>query len=266
MSKEKVHAITVGYEDRNFKGDERLIAKRFCKERSIDWHEIVLSTKEFRNNLEEYISLLDEPNGDIASFSQWSIYKKSRELGFKVLLSGNGGDELFYGYPSHNKFASSLDYLARLKQFNLTNEKRLLKMLFYTFLNPKQSLILIKHFMTNGHEDISSLLKGCNDFGEKLEMMSYIQMGKNHQEQIYDFLFNIWLPNNCYFLADKLGMGNSVEVRSPFADHQLIEFTTSIPRVLNNSDSESKMFLRKCFKDMLPDYILNGPKRGFTPP
>ena len=70
----------------------------------------------------------------------------------------------------------------------------------------------------------------------------------------------------CLYLADRQGMGNSVEIRSPLVDYRLVEFISSIPVEMKYRPSEPKFFMKEILKGIVPEYILNAPKRGFTPP
>jgi asparagine synthase (glutamine-hydrolysing) len=70
----------------------------------------------------------------------------------------------------------------------------------------------------------------------------------------------------CLYLADRQGMGNAVEIRSPLIDYQLVEFVSSLPVEMKYRKQEPKFFLKETLKGILPDYILDAPKRGFTPP
>lgn len=257
----EVHAITVGYECKKFKGDERELAQRLAKDKGLIWHNIELSEEEYKNYLSEIVEVMDEPNGDIASFAQWSIYKKSKELGFKVLLSGNGGDELFFGYPGHNITGEFIQFLNRI------SKTRLMRFSALRWI----SVIIILIFK-NFSDVLFQLEKKINasllfpNGGQILPEQHYFHFKGEFLEKIYYFLFKVWLPNNCYFLGDKLGMGNSLEVRNPFADHELVELAYSIPMELRYDKKLSKGFLRKALKGVVPDYVLYAKKRGFTPP
>ena len=262
--REEVHAITVGYKGSNSHHDEREVAQRLCKDLGINWYNIELDPRDYKSYIHEFKDLIDEPNGDIASFAQWGIYKKAKELDFKVLLSGNGGDELFYGYPIHNKRAMALEFENQLKSFFPLTSKKI----------PRLCSFLIKNwsglysFFTQHNYLMKASPFNSTDIGliHYQSEESFRNPRDTELEQIYQFLFSVWLPNNCYHLADKLGMGQSLEVRSPFADHKLVEFVASLPIGFNFDEKLPKKLLREALEGILPDYILNAPKRGFTPP
>ena len=85
-------------------------------------------------------------------------------------------------------------------------------------------------------------------------------------DDVYYFLNYAWLTNNCYFLSDKLAMSNSIEVRSPFSDIELINFVDTLPLEFKFKNQQPKKILKDSLKGVIPDYVLNRKKTGFTPP
>ncbi len=271
--REEVHAITVGYKSRGT-SDERMVAQKFAKEKGIIYHEIELDQQDFENYFEEYTSVIDEPVCDIAAIAQWGIYKKAKELGFKVLLSGIGGDELFYGYQVHNQFGKNWSVNKEIKKFFPMNSwKGNIALAKYILRNKNKLNSYFKHnleshFTRYYKSSFDAFLSSFEnlDFTFINKELSFNDSNKNGVENIYSYLLSEWLINNCFYQTDKLAMGNSVEVRAPFADHQLIEYVLSIPFDKLYFPTNPKGFLKNTMKNDLPDYILNVPKMGFTPP
>jgi asparagine synthase (glutamine-hydrolysing) len=85
-------------------------------------------------------------------------------------------------------------------------------------------------------------------------------------DRVYHFLSGPWLANNCYFLADKLAMAHSIEVRSPFADRALMDFVDTLPLHMKFPDGKAKQLLKDSVRETLPPYVLDRTKTGFTPP
>lgn len=266
----KVHAITAGYKGKT-DCDEREIAKKFAKEKGLIWHEVELDENDFESYFYEYLKYIDEPVSDLASIAKWGIYKKAKHLGFKVLLSGDGSDEIFFGYNSHNDKAEILSLLydypkvkgETYKQEFLTNHQDIIS----RFFEGKDFLHHYRTFYYKGFETLKTEFENKDfDFETDSPVYKFYENESLAIEKIYSYLFNIWLPNNCYYLADKLAMGNSIESRCPFADKNLIEFMSSLPLDYKFKDNKPKGFLKDIAKDILPDYILSPAKRGFTPP
>ena len=103
----EVHVISAGYKGQ-YACDERSVAKRFAEEHGLIYHEVELDSSDFQQLFDEYVPHIDEPCFDVSSMSQYALYKKAAEMGFKVILSGLGGDELFYSYKDDNAIAESL--------------------------------------------------------------------------------------------------------------------------------------------------------------
>lgn len=266
---DNIHAITVGY-----KGcpdcDERALAKRLAEEKGLIWHEIELDEDDYVQYFEEYTKYIDEPVCDLASIAQWGIYKKAKKLGFTVLLSGNGGDEIFYGYPTHNQLGENMDTLSELA--NLKRKPR--KYIEYFLKNYNKMYKLMRtydhksylNFYYPNYSKLNFEWDDNFDFNQDNYREKYYNEEKYGTDKVYSYLFNVWLTNNCYYLSDKLAMGNSLEIRAPFSDRKLIEFISSLPLEYKYHTGNAKGFLKDILKDIVPDYILNAQKRGFTPP
>ena len=275
----EVHVITAGYKG-NHDVDERDVAKRFAKEKGLIYHEVELDAADFQNNFSEYSKFIDEPVCDVASMAQWALYKKAREMGFTVLLGGLGGDELFYGYPYQNNLAKSLSLfrehrslfpwkgtekkIAYLK-FMLHHWKHVLKAGFPY----KMDDALPVHWT---YEEYKNFTKTAT-IDYKNEQMNFSNIDVHYSfsenaniEEVYEYMFTRFMNTNCLYLTDRLGMGNSVEIRSPLVDYKLVEFISSLPREMKYNDKEPKSFLKETLRGLVPDYILHSQKRGFTPP
>ncbi|KKP40256.1 MAG: Glutamine-hydrolyzing asparagine synthase, asparagine synthase (glutamine-hydrolysing) [Candidatus Peregrinibacteria bacterium GW2011_GWC2_33_13] len=268
---DNIHAITVGYEGVH-DCDEREIAKQLCKEKNITWHNLELNQKDYKNYFDEYVSYLDEPVCDVAAIAQWGIYKKAKEEGFTVLLCGNGGDEIFYGYPAHNQTAENIQFIEDAKNF-LWQRRKLSKWVKYFWRNKTKLKSFIETY--NPYYFDNLFIKDMREFSYNWSdnndlsgfcFEKFLNSEKYAIDAVYSYLFNIWLINNCYFLSDKLGMAHSLELRAPFADSKLIDFVSSLPMNYRYKEGHPKYFLKEILNEVVPDYILWGNKKGFTPP
>lgn len=276
----EIHAITAGY-----KGvhdcDEREIAKRFTAEKGIVYHELELDLNDFRELFMEYSQYIDEPVSDVSSMSQWALYKKAKALGFTVLLGGLGGDELFYGYPTFNKIAESLHLEQQhQKLFPWKGIERKEAFLKFMIKNWKHVLYAGYPFQINDkiivdwtYDDYlkfagsaSYQYNGDHILFRDIDVHHSYEDGKCEVDQVYSSTFDTFMTTLCLYLADRQGMGNSVEIRSPLIDYKLVEFVSSLPLEIKYKKEDPKYFMKRILKDILPDYILQNPKKGFTPP
>ena len=271
--KQEVHAICVGYKGNYTTVDERNVARKFAKEKGLIWNEIELSQEDYFKYFDEYINIIDEPVADPAAFAQWGIFKKASELGFKVLLSGIGSDEIFYGYDSHNEFGEQFENFNKLAKYFPIGHKNLYFYLlnylikknknikFNSFTDFKQKFVTFKNFDENKY---GNYFNGVDQ--STSELFHCFSKSENAIENIYSFLNTSWLVNNCFHQADKLAMGCSIEVRAPFADHNLISFVKQLKFEEKYKSGNPKWFLKEVLKNELPDYILQPTKKGFSPP
>ena len=106
---QEVHVISAGYKGNRYKAcDERPEAKRFAAEKGLIYHEVELDVNDFQSYLEEVIPHIDEPCFDVNCMVQYALYKKAAELGFKTILCGLGGDELFYSYEIRHREVNAI--------------------------------------------------------------------------------------------------------------------------------------------------------------
>lgn len=278
----EVHTITAGYAGQH-DCDERVTARRFANEKGLFYHEIELDEHDFKNCFDEFTQYLDEPITDYAAFSQWAIYKKVKTMGFKVLLSGNGGDEIFYGYDYWNHYTESLTVQRKHQSFfpwKGYNRKK--EFLFFVLNHWKQILYAGYPVKINDSSIINWMYEDYTKFKHdatfSLHNNTYVfntidfkfslgdpELGKE-LDCVYTFLLENTMTMAYLYLSDRLGMGNSIEVRSPFLDYKLIDYVATLPINYKYKKNYPKYFLKETVKGIIPDYILNSPKKGFIPP
>lgn len=274
----EIHVITAGYKGQHSQ-DERDVARRFAKEQSLVYHEIELDANDFQQLFDEYTAYIDEPVCDVSAMSQYALYKKSRELGFKVLLSGIGGDELFYGYPECNVLAENIVLAQQLRHiFPLKSWHA--RMAYMQFLMQHPRFVLkggYPHLSNNRHpvewtqRDYERFAADAiirfagQDYSLGEEDVHFTYPDDATLTTVYEGEFSGFMKNLCLYLSDRLGMANSMEIRSPLLDYRLVEFVSSLPEQMKY-DGCPKGFYKDCLQGIVPDYILNARKRGFEPP
>ena len=273
----EIHVITAGYRGR-FSQDEREIAKRFANEKALVYHEVELDANDFKCLFAEYMQYMDEPVCDVSAMSQYALYKKAKELGFTVLLSGIGGDELFYGYPWHNQLAKSLQlrkqhldlfpWKGKKKAFAKYMVKNWKNVLFAGYPTVKlDDAVPVAWTYEDYHKFAQDAMVGWDD-----DNFSFCDVDVHYSfpidadiDVVYDYMFTRFMRNLCLYLSDRLGMANSTEIRSPLVDYKLVEFVASLPKEMKY-DGTPKGFYKECLREIVPDYILDARKRGFEPP
>ena len=273
----EIHVITAGYVGRHSQ-DERNVAKRFAKEQGLIYHEVELDVSDFQSLFAEYMPYLDEPVSDVSSMSQYALYKKAKELGFKVLLSGIGGDELFYGYPTFNRLATQLQLRCEHQSLFPWHGHKKIEFIHFLVRNWRYILFAGYPMQIDNRWPVDWTYQDYKQFaadaqidwtGEKIRLadidVHYSFANDANMETIYDLEFTTFMKNLCLYLSDRLGMANSLEIRSPLLDYRLVDFVSHMPRDMKY-DGVPKGFYKWCLRDIVPDYILDAQKRGFTPP
>lgn len=294
---EPMHAFCVGYPGRPAY-DERAQARTLAESLGMIVHEVELPVDSFVDFFPELVTIMDEPIADPAAFGHYSVPRAAADQGVKVLLSGIGGDEIFWGYPYVTKsvelnqqlldhpsirfaaqwLGSKSAQLFLIKVTHYPHAHPLLKKWAYILQkvadthNPSEQLI---YYMLHPDFDEPFALKAeiytneMKSIGSN-NLFKPTAIGLRSREKIpaavIRMLFDTWLTSNCLSLGDRVGMAVGVETRMPFLDANLIELLMRLRA--NNPDHAlgQKAWLRSALKGVLPDEVLARPKAGFQPP
>ncbi len=270
----EIHVITAGYKGQ-YSQDERSVAKRFAEEQGLIYHEIELDAADFQSLFAEYMPYIDEPVSDVSSMSQYALYKKAKELGFKVLLCGIGGDEMFYGYPFPNRAAQRYQLAQQFRElFPLDSSAA--KRKYISFLLHHWRFVLKGGYpyLSNDRWPVDWTERDYKRFATDAQSgdicfadidVHYSYPDTADLDTVYDSLFTHFMKNLCLYLSDRLGMANSLEIRSPLLDCRIVDFVSRLPQEMKY-DGTPKGFYKWCLRGIVPDYILDARKRGFEPP
>lgn len=273
-----INTFTIGYEgpgQEDESGYARMVAARYRTRHFIH----ILSSGDFFECLDLLVDFTEEPLVEPAAIALYHLARMAgREA--KVLLSGEGCDELFAGYGIYERMLT----LERLH--------RLLPESAWAFLRPiaahlpdhRASKYL--HWATAPLEQrfkgTSSNLPAAKkrhlyhpDFlgqtGDYLENTFSAHFAKlpSHKSTLSKLLYvdsKTWLPDDLLLKADKMTMAASVELRVPFLDHRLVEFASSLPDELRLHQGRSKRIFRQALAPLLPEAIITRGKKGFPVP
>jgi asparagine synthase (glutamine-hydrolysing) len=235
---------------------------------------IHVTAKDFRDILEEVVYFADQPFGISSGLGVFLIAKKAREDGIKVLLSGDGADEMFGGY-SWYKYLNSFE-----ETQNISNDRIMEDFSFHnSYIDAKNKLELFAkfspqkrawawHYYASEH-DKSILFSDNLKNSAKTSLRYFYEFSAEKSWKAVDFIKQdrmFYLPNEMLKKADRMGMGASVEVRVPFVSKDIINFVGSLDYEDLVYNGELKSLLKEAFKDLLPADIINRPKHGFNVP
>ncbi|CAB3289275.1 Putative asparagine synthetase [glutamine-hydrolyzing] 2 [Methanocaldococcus lauensis] len=266
----KLHTFSIGFEG---KYDETPYIKIVVDYFKTNHHHYYFKEEDFEKLIDKYSWIYDEPFGDYSGFPTYKVSEMAKEF-VTVVLSGDGGDEIFGGYRFH-LVSRKIEYLRKVPIFI---RKLFLKILSGNLLK-SNTLFLIKEaiklsLIENDEKFYSMLVNGkfiitkeSRNWIEKNLKYCLNKVNGNLSESIrvFDLLFRT-LSDNFLVKVDRASMANALEVRSPFLDYRFAEFSQKIPTEWKVDFFKTKKILREIVKDILPKEILNRGKSGFEPP
>lgn len=271
-----VHTLSITFDDAGY--DERHFARLVSGSFGTTHHEFLCSIEE--SEVEKLVWHLETPLVTLLNLPLYLLSRQIRELGFKVVLSGDGADEILGGY----------DYfkLLKLMRFIGRNETPgradLLRRVFPGLASPQQAWM--QYCMLKSYPVVHPALpyrfqafqfKGqlfSDDFmdrliprlGERAGELPSVPESRSLLDQALYFESTMRLPNLTLALADTMSMANSVELRSPFMDHRLVEYIFSLPGRFKMRGLNEKHLLKKSFRTFLPPAICQRRKQPLAPP
>lgn len=246
----------------------RLIAKTFGTKH----HEYVVNSRDLINDLEEIFRKFDVPSGD--GMNTYLVSKEFAKSGLKVAISGLGADELFGGYPSFERL-KTLDRYKNIFDINLECRKLIAFLFRYSNSHQKGKIVDILSINKYDLEELYCILRKNildKDFalayqcsrGEKRSLQKILIDSSNLHSTIANLEFNYFMTPLLLRDSDQMSMLNSIELRVPFLDHNLVEGVLSLND--NVKFQSNKKLLINSSKVKLPTSIYNRKKMGFSLP
>ncbi|MBV8051163.1 MAG: asparagine synthase (glutamine-hydrolyzing), partial [Acidobacteriaceae bacterium] len=231
--------------------------------------------------IEEFAYYSDEPSADAGALPVWFLSKLSKTK-TTVSLSGEGADEIFGGYLTHraNQLAGPMRLLPRpvirfglnaVRHWPVSDEKigfeyKAARFLEGSLMSPDRA-----HVHWNGtfsdpekHRLLEHRLPGVLHRTLR-ELRTLLKTSDDLSPYLW-FDQKYFLPDDILTKTDRMSMAHSLEVRPPFLDHRIVEFSASLPAALKIRGSRQKVLLKELMKGKLPDSILNRKKIGFDIP
>lgn len=270
MMDEPVKTYSVGF--KNFSSSETPYARIVADLYKTDHHELNLEENVFSNYLEELTVLRDAPLSEPADIPLFFLSKMANEQ-VKILLSGEGSDELFAGYPKY-QFDHLYYYLKFLPESlidlfvdNIPSKLRKIEVAVKSLKEQNHAARWAQWFspftLREKQELFTSTSKG---FLNPLE--NYVTNYKL-SSSLQSMLFcdcKVWLPDNLLDRGDRMTMGASIEGRVPFLDHDLVELAFKMPDRMKIRGRHRKWVIKQIALKYLPERIVNRPKAGFVVP
>ncbi len=229
-----------------------------------------VKAKSFQENFDKIISFYDEPFADSSLVPTFLLTKIVSEAGIKCALSGDGGDEVFYGYNWYSTF----NKVSKAKNILNIFPKKIVQKLLSFINNETLSLVLLNSIETyrkilynrftvaeiNKLFNYNLIFKETDFFKEKIKK-------ENIKLPDLSFIdFQTFMIDDILYKVDIASMANSLEVRVPFLDHNIIEFMFSVSFKYLFKNKELKHILKEISKTHIPKKNIYRKKKGFSAP
>ncbi len=277
-----VETFTIGFDDKKF--DERHLAQAAAEKYKTNHNVHVVKADTFEDSLSRAVFHHDEPFGDSSSLPTSYVSQFAREK-VKMVLTGDGGDELLSGYTTYQgeKFAAQFQKIPSLIRKSIPPLTKAGSALFRgslryrlnrveTVTNSSNMNFIDRLISKHSWSDPSiraELLQGCGNqvsFKEYLhDLFSKYSVTDPFYKLMY-FQMLISLPDNMLTKVDRMSMAKSIETRIPFLDHRLVELMVKVHKDVKMEGYERKSVLRNTIGKKLPNEILHAPKKGFSVP
>ena len=271
-----LRTFSVGFEEPEYNElpYARTVAQRFDTEH----HELVVQPEQLSDELPRLVAFRDEP---VAEPTDVALYLLSRlaAQSVKVVLAGEGGDELFAGYAKY-----PADPLAKLvSAFPPALTRALIRRLPYRQRRAKTALEALS-IRDEAERSATWFASFSREERQKLFAPEFLaQVDPSHPAQVFESYLRkprhrtplkrmlyadlkVWLPDNLLLRGDLMTMAASIEERVPFLDHKLVEFAARVPTKLLTQGFRAKALLKRAFERFLPREILYRRKVGFAVP
>lgn len=279
FSNQPIHTFTVGF-DEGFTADELVLARRNAELIRSKHHEVSISANEYAQFMPHSLRYLEEPVATSSSLAFYWVCRLAREY-VKVVLTGQGADEPFAGYPRHwgeyysswyrrlpavvrkSMFAPLVEYMPRNERL-----KRAVRSLdvadplerftrVYTIFDSALKRRLYRNGLADG--GLPSQMQIVNEWQQDVQDLDSLS-----QMLYIDARFS--LADGLLMYCDKMSMANSLEARVPFLDLQLMAFVEALPSHLKIRGRNQKYFLKRAVEAWIPQEIIHRKKIGFETP
>lgn len=275
-STNRIHTFGVTFQGRSF--DESKYIREVSHHFGTDHTEFDLNPEaELADAIRQIAYYSDEPSADAGAVPLWFLAKMTaRDV--TVILTGEGGDELFAGYLTYkaNRFSDiarklpsvllkaglSAASLLPVSDDKISFEYKLKRFLQGSLMEPGKA-----HLFWNGtfSDQEKQELFRCADSAPLAGVLQDLRPGQG-LGRFLEFDQHYYLADDILYKVDRISMAHSLEVRPPFLDDRIVDFANRLPDDYKLRGSESKYVLRRLMNKKLPQSVLQRPKIGFDIP
>jgi asparagine synthase (glutamine-hydrolysing) len=255
-----LNAFTVSFYDKKF--DESHYAKIVCNKFGIKYNEIKVHANDFLNNITEWITIQDDIVADPSALLLYKLSQYASSLNYRVLLAGEGADELFGGYNSYKYFSwSERIYHTIGKRVPYINSSKVL------FKRDSK-----KYHFVNNSTRVPEFFGTAMIYEPHLLSELAPQFKNEHPVKAFDIKnamdldIKDRLPNDVLTRSDRSTSGTCLELRVPFLAHQLVDYAAGIDNSLFMKDKTPKYLIKKLASKYIDPGVIYRKKVGFDLP
>lgn len=277
-----IHTFTIGFKEAKY--NEATYAKQVAEHLGTTHTEKFLDSTQAKEILDRFVDIYDEPFGDSSGIPTTLVSQVACDAGIKVVLSADGGDEIFCGYERYWYSYAIGKKIFKLPRFlrksiafimdtiGVQNASKLFKIRnFEHKYNQLSEMLkddswkdiyekLIHNSKNYEIEELLGIVKKVDEksfaVGEKEHPMQGMMLWDYHRYMVDDILTKV----------DRATMSVSIEGREPLLDHRIAEFMARVPFELKYKNGDSKYLLRKVLERYIPKDMIDRPKMGFGIP
>ena len=270
-----VKTFSVGFKESNY--SELKYAEVIARHFNTEHHELTVSHEELIKYLPDLVYFRDAPVSEPSDIPIYLLAKEASKT-VKMVLTGEGSDEILGGYSKHvfERFVGFYQLIPKIVRQHLLEP--LISSLPYRFRSVKTAINTLgiektverqpRWFGAMSYQDSVKLLALKRDSMKVTSGSTPFMVDESSSalRKILYFDQTSWLPDNLLERGDRMTMAASIEARMPFMDHELAAYVSGLPDKYRIRGRRTKWLLRESMSDVIPEKILNRPKVGFRLP
>ncbi len=274
-SERPVKTFSIGFQEQGF--DETSAARTVAEQFGTEHTELILKP-DVEALIQDIVWYLDEPFGDSSAIPTYMVSKLAAEQ-VKVVLSGDGGDELFAGYDRY-----AVEQRERRYEYAPAPLRQILGLIGASMPEGAKGRNFLKHIALSGSHryldattlfkadqrrrlfqpGVASLIGRQDPWRDGHAFLKHLDGDWLSTLQHWDI--EHYLPLDILTKVDRMSMAHSLEARVPLLDHKLVEFAATIPPEFRLRKGETKSIFKRAMRGILPDEIIDRRKQGFAVP
>ncbi|MDN3434317.1 asparagine synthase (glutamine-hydrolyzing) [Pseudoalteromonas sp. APC 3356] len=287
LSDKPIKTYSIGFD--NEKYNEAGYAAEVAKHLGTDHTELYVNEKDILDAVNVVTDVFTEPFGDSSQLPMYLVCKMAKKH-VTVCLSGDGGDELFWGYSRYQATLKAWSKLTGLPKFTKETLKVIAKILPIRILNQLGNLTVnqnllgdklakalelldvnefisfYRNFLMASYRDVDKLVIGGGDGLASIMLEHNVIKDLSKQDAMTAIDMVSYLPDDILCKVDRAAMGVSLEGRIPLLDHRIVEFALKLPHVIKYCNEQAKYPLRQVLYKYVPKHLIERPKKGFSVP